>query len=77
MFFFFYLDTRNFYHEHGSPQDVTCCVTPEFDAAYFRLLVKVNGFYFVHTLFNVNLTVQHLICANVAAKEDVISVKNL
>lgn len=41
-------------------------VTPELDSGHLFDLVEVDGFNLIHALFQVSLSVQHVVCRDVA-----------
>ena len=61
-----HLDTCYLNHEHRSTQHMSSIVAPEFDSSDLSLLVKVHSLNAVHAGLDILLSVQHLICGNVA-----------
>lgn len=56
-----YLHACDLNHEHGGSQNMARVVTPKLDSCNFLNFMKVDGFNFVHALFQICLSIQHVI----------------
>ena len=62
-----YLDACDLNHEHGSSQHVAGVVAPKLDSGHLLHFVEVDGFNFVHALFQVCLGIQHVVSGYITA----------
>lgn len=61
-----YLDSSYFNHKHSSSQYMAGVVAPKLNPSHLLNLMEVNGLNLIHALFQIRLSVQHVISRNIA-----------